>query len=129
MNPTQARRLGAWIRARRLALGLSTRQVAAQARPPMDMATVVRIERGEFAAPRPDSLKALAQVLDLPLADLFAMADYVVPAELPTPEPYLRAKYPQLPDEVVEQVDRYIHRLIRKHPIKPHGPRPGEDED
>ena len=115
MNPKQAARLGALLRTRRTELGMSTRVLAGRCRPPMDMATVVRVERGQFAAPRPDTLRALAEVLELPLADLFTLADYVVPGELPTPKPYLRAKYPQLPEEALARAEAYLQRAIARH--------------
>lgn len=122
MDPKQAARLGTLLRTRRTELGLSTRELAGRCRPPMDMATVVRVERGQFAAPRPDTLRALAEALALPLADLFTLADYVVPGELPTPKPYLRAKYPQLPEEALARAEAYLQRAIARHTPTPPSP-------
>ena len=127
MTPEQAATLGRTIRQRRHACGLSTRALATLVG--VNMTTIVRIEGGQFAAPRPDLLSAIAEALDLPMADVFALADYIVPSELPTPKPYLRAKYPTLPSEAIDQVDRYITNLARKHGVSLSGPQPGEDEN
>src|SRR3972149_7085392 len=90
MIPEQARALGRFLKERRTALGLSTRALAA--RSGVDMATVVRLEQGAFVEPRPDPLRVIAKALGVSLADVFALADYVVPSELPTFTPYLRAQ-------------------------------------
>jgi transcriptional regulator with XRE-family HTH domain len=126
MKPQQAADLGAYLRQARSNKDLSTRALAALVG--VDMATIVRVERGEFASPRPDTLKAMAEALGLPLADVFAMADYVIASELPSTRPYMRAKYPDLPDAAVEQVDRYIERLVKRHGSTLTGPALGEDE-
>lgn len=122
----QVRRLGETLRARREELGLSQRQLAAQA--DINDATVVRLEHGEIAAPAPDKLSRIAAALDLPLADVFALADYVVPEELPSFQPYLRSRYRELPDAAIEDLDQAFARIVRRHGYEPDGPRPGEDE-
>lgn len=94
---------------------MSTRKLSAHAG--VNDVTIVRIERGEFAAPRPDKLSRLADALNLRLADIFAMADYVAPSELPTLAPYLQAKYPELPDEAVAAIGRYAARTAKQHGI------------
>ena len=115
MEPDRAAALGRVLRTRREELGLSTRKLSAHAG--VNDVTIVRIERGEFAAPRPDKLSRLADALNLRLADIFAMADYVAPSELPTLAPYLRAKYPGLPDEAVAAIGRYAARTAKQHGI------------
>lgn len=126
MEPDQAQRLGQTIRARREELGLSQRQLAAQTG--VNDATIVRIERGVFGAPAPDKLSRIAEALDLSLADVFALADYVVPADLPSFQPYLRSRYRELPDEAIEDLDRAFARIVKKHGYTPDGPMDGEDE-
>jgi transcriptional regulator with XRE-family HTH domain len=126
VEPDQARRLGQTIRTRREALGLSQRQLAAQTG--VNDATIVRIERGAFGAPAPDKLSRIADALDLSLADVFALADYVVPADLPSFQPYLRSRYRDLPDAAVEDLDRAFARIVKKHGYRPDGPADGEDE-
>jgi transcriptional regulator with XRE-family HTH domain len=79
----------------------------------MDDATVVRLEQGLFAAPRPDKLSRIAEALGMSLADVFAFAEYVVPGDLPSFHPYLLSKYPDMPkaaiDELLGEFDRITH--------------------
>src|SRR5207244_12399898 len=95
MSPDQAKTLGEFLREQRAALGLSTRALAARCG--IDMATIVRLEQGAFAEPRPDTLRVVAEALGVSPADVFAMADYVVPDELPAFSPYLHRKPRSLP--------------------------------
>lgn|GEM_PF-654060 len=126
MEPDQAVELGQMLRERREALGLSTRQLSA--RTGVNDVTISRIERGEFAAPRPDKLTRLAEALGLSAADVFAMADYVTPTELPSFTPYLRTKYRDLPAEAIAEIEQYAQRLANEHGVALAGPAPGEDE-
>ena len=103
-NQNKPSELGRQLRARREELGLSTRQLAEQA--DMNDATIVRIEQGAFAAPRPDKLSRIAEALGLSLADVFALADYAVPDDLPSFQPYLRSKYRDMPAEAVEDLEQ-----------------------
>lgn len=92
------------------------------------MATIVRLEQGAFAEPRPETLRVVAEALGVSLADVFAMADYVVPDELPAFTPYLRTKYRDLPAPAVEELERSFKRIAKRHGFNPAGPAPGEDE-
>lgn len=124
MTPEQAATLGTYIRERREALGLSARELARRA----DIADVIRIEQGQIASPRTDTLKAIADVLDVPLSDLLAIGQYLPEDELPTIAPYLRAKY-DLPDEALADIEHYFTYVAKRHGIDPSGPKPGEDEN
>jgi transcriptional regulator with XRE-family HTH domain len=126
MDDQQAKALGALLKQKREELGLSSRQLGELAG--MDGVTILRFEEGAFAAPRPDKLARVAQALGLTLADVYAMADYAVPDDLPSFRPYLRTKYRNLPADDVEAIERYAARLAKKHGIKLDGPAPGEDE-
>jgi transcriptional regulator with XRE-family HTH domain len=126
MNPQQAKELGDRLRARREELGLSLRDL--ERKTGVDNGTIVRIEQGAFSAPRPDKLSRIADALDLSLADVFALADYVVPSELPTFTPYLRSKYRDLPAPAVEELARSFQRIAKRHGLDPEGPAAGEDE-
>lgn len=126
MNPEQAKALGSFLKEHRAGLGLSTHQLAA--RSGTDQATIVRLEQGAFAEPRLDTLRAVAEALGASLADVFALAEYAMPSELPSFRPYLRAKYRDLPSEAVEQLERSFTRLAKRHGFDPAGPAPGEDE-
>ena len=87
MKPDQALQLGRVLKARREARGLSTHRLARATE--MDQATIVRLEAGSIVAPRPDKLSRIAQALGISGADVFAMADYTVPTDLPSLRPYL----------------------------------------
>lgn len=126
MDDEQAKALGDLLRQKREELGLSTRQLGERAG--LDGVTVLRFEQGAFAAPRPDKLARVAEVLGLSLADVYALADYAVPADLPNLRPYLRTKYRDLPPEDAEKIEAYAARLAKKHGITLAGPAPGEDE-
>ena len=65
MNPQQAKALGRFFKEHRAALGLSTRALAARCG--IDMATIVRLEQGAFAEPRPDTLRVVAEALGVSL--------------------------------------------------------------
>jgi len=66
--------------------------------------------------------------LQVPLADMFAMAGYVIPYDLPSIAPYLHARYSHLPEETRASVNDYFQRLIDEHGLDPHGPVAYEDE-
>jgi transcriptional regulator with XRE-family HTH domain len=114
------------VRSRRTELGLSIRQLAEQAG--MNFATVARIEQGQFAAPGPDKLARIAEALGLSTADVFGLADYAVPGDLPSFQPYLRTKYRDMPAGAVDDLNQAFERIIKKHGYEPGGPRDQEDE-
>ena len=126
MDKEHAKTLGDLLRSRREALGLSTRELGKATG--MDGVTIVRFEQGAFAAPRPDKLARVAAALGLTLADVYAMADYAVPADLPSFQPYLRTKYRQLPAAEVAKIEAYARKLATKHGVNLDGPTGGEDE-
>lgn len=126
MEPKQAAQLGRLVRSRRQELGLTIRQLAEQA--DMNFATVARIEQGQFAAPGPDKLARIAEALGLSTADIFGLADYTVPDDLPSFQPYLRGKYRDMPPEAIADLSKAFDRIVRKHGYDPAGPQDGEDE-
>ena len=126
MDEQQARELGQRLRERREMLDLSIRQLAE--RTGVNHSTVVRLEQGLIDAPAPDKLSRIADALGLGLADVYALADYSVPSELPSFRPYLRTKYRNLPAPAVEQLERSFRRIAKQHGFNPDGPAPGEDE-
>ncbi len=126
MEPEQAKRLGTYLREARQAKGLSARQLGDLT--DINDATIVRFENGSFTAPAPDKLARIAEALDLSIADVFALAEYASPSELPSFTPYLRTKYRDLPDDAVEQIEKYVARLAKKHGVALEGPASGEDE-
>lgn len=115
MDQEQSEALGALIRNKRLELGYTTYQLGDAAGVPNS--TVVRIEQGKFAAPRPDKLARFAQLLGFPLADLFARAGYLVPDELPSFSAYLEAKYPDLPETAKAELEQRFNELAQRHGV------------
>lgn len=112
MKPEQAQELGQMLKARREELGLSTHRLATLAS--IDQATVVRIEAGSILSPRPAKLTRIADALGLSGADVYALADYVVPSDLPGLRPYLKAKYARLLEEDVEKIEALAARLAKR---------------
>ena len=126
LKPEQAARLGQLIRARREQAGMTIRDLADDA--DMNFATVSRIEQGKFATPGHDKLARIAQALALNTADVFALADYTVPADLPSFEPYLRSKYQDMPAGAIDELNAAFQRITKKHGYTPEGSPDGEDE-
>jgi len=112
MKPERASQLGQLLKAKREECGLSTHRLAAAA--DMDQATIVRFEAGTIAAPRPDKLSRLAEVLGLSSADVFTLAGYTAPTDLPPLRPYLLAMYPDLRGDDCDQIERYVNRIAKK---------------
>jgi transcriptional regulator with XRE-family HTH domain len=129
MSPDAASRLAKLLRTSRENLGLSVREVGRRSH--IADSNIVRLEQGVIPNPRPDTLKSIADVLGLDLADVFASIDYVQPKGLPSFTPYLRSKYADLPDEAVDDLQKYFTKLANRHGLNPDlwvGPQPGEDE-
>lgn len=126
MDPKQALLLGKQLKEARNRLGLSAREVAD--RSGMADSNVLRLEQGAIANPRPETLKSLADALDLDLADLYAAAGYVQPTGLPSFAPYLRSKYAHLPASAQRELERTFQKIASKHGYDPSGPGSGEDE-
>ncbi len=122
MNSEQSLSLGQLIRERRHALGLGLQEVADRAG--MNKSSLIRIEYDRRAAPQPDTLTNLARVLQLSVADLFTLAGYSTPQDLPSLRPYLRTKYGELPPEALAEIEDYLARFGGYGT----GPADGEDE-
>lgn len=112
MKPDQARTLGQVLKARREELGLSTHKLAKLAE--INQATVVRIEAGSILVPHPDKLSRVAGALGLRSAEVYALADYLFPNDLPSLRPYLRTRYDQLLDEDISKIEELAARLAKK---------------
>lgn len=126
MTPEQARDLARMLKTARQERGLSAREVAK--RSGMNDSNVVRLEQGAILNPRPETLKSLADVLDLDLADVYATIGYVQPEGLPNFTPYLRTKYSDLPPRARRELERSFTDIVKRYGYDPSGPKPGEDE-
>lgn len=121
MNEADRMRLGSVIRQRRLQRRLSQRELARRA----GLTDIVRIEKG-LVAPKAETLRAIADGLQLNLSELLIAANFEQPAELPPLMPYLRSKYDDLDDAAVAEVNDFVERLRARH--GGHGPIDREDE-
>ena len=128
MDDKQAKRLGALIKDRRLKLGIGLRE--AGRRTGIDDGLLSRMESGAILTPAPDKLARIAEVLGLNLSDIYALADYAVPADLPSPAIYLRTKFRgDISASAMKSLTRELNQLLTKHGLDPAaGPAPGEDE-
>ncbi|MDB9846212.1 helix-turn-helix domain-containing protein [Acidimicrobiales bacterium] len=126
MDPEAAVALGDYLRSKRTEAGLTGRQLAELTG--INDSSLVRIENGYVAEPGPDKLKRIAEALGMSAADVFERAGYAVAGDLPAMEPYLRTKYGDLPQEALEQIERYASKVAKKHGISLEGPAPGQDE-
>jgi len=113
MDKDEARRFGHVLKRRRVELGLSTHDLGKLVG--TRNSTIMRIEQGAFAAPRPDKLARIAEALRLSLADVFARAGYVVPKELPSFREYLAARYRELPEGAAGELARLFDDLMMRH--------------
>lgn len=116
---------GAYLRQLRKDRKLGVRELAREAG--INDGNLTRIENGT-RIPQPQTLKALALALDLPLSDLFAMANYLLPHDLPSMVPYLHARYGHLPDAVFTEVADYFIQLAEDYELDLEGPVGREDE-
>jgi len=106
-------------------MGLSLREVAEKAN--VSDTSVMRIEQGQFAKPKPELLARLADTLDLSLGELYDLAGYPVPA-LPSMPVYLRTKYRDMPAPLRKELNDYFEKLKDKHGFNGKWPKDGEDE-
>ena len=82
--------LGSFIAAKRERLGLSQRQLAAQAH--VHHSLIARLERGEIVAGRsPEHMQAIADALDVDVSELLRLVG--IKPTLPEPRVYFRRKY------------------------------------
>ena len=113
MDKDHAVRLGKLIRERRHASGLSTHELGE--RIGTRNSTIIRLEQGAFAAPSPDKLARIAEVLGMSLADMYAHAGYAVPDDLPGFHAYLPARYRDLPESAIGELVDLFERLVARH--------------
>lgn len=111
---SSATALGRTLRQARKAKKLTAYEVAERTGI-VHRATVQRIEYGEITRPRPETLQRLAEVLDLNLDDLLALAGYAKLEELPDFEPYLRAKHGDLPEDAIAQLVGHFELIADKY--------------
>lgn len=120
--------LGQTVRARRIEVGMSATELAR--RTGVTASTITRLEAGESAAPRAETIRNVALALGLPITDLLANADYLDPGDLPSITPYLRTRYGYLSDSAQAEIARSFRDITARYGYDAdrHGPDTGEDE-
>lgn len=118
MDKDQAVRFGKWLRERRQAAGMSTHELGE--RIGARNSTIIRIEQGAFAAPSPDKLARIAEVLGISLADIYGHAGYAVPDDLPGFHAYLPTRYRDLPESAIQELVALFESLLEQHGLTPH---------
>jgi transcriptional regulator with XRE-family HTH domain len=126
-DATDTPTLGDIIRERRHQLGFTQKELAESTG--IAPAVLNRIESGQTNSPKRDKLVRLARVLDLDLADLFGDSGLSGTGDLlPSFQPYLRAKYGDLPPEAQDRLSQYFVRVQKEYGGSGSGPRKHEDE-
>lgn len=115
VTPQQTVQLINLLATKRKEMDLSVNEVARRAE--VDVGTVWRIEQGKIASPKAESIKAIGEVLGIPAADLFAIVGWIPSGELPSFGPYLRAKYPQLPDQALQEIETEFAEVVHKYGV------------
>ncbi|MEI8080554.1 MAG: helix-turn-helix transcriptional regulator [Actinomycetes bacterium] len=105
-------RLGRFLRATRTQQGLSLRQLSE--RSGVSRSTIGRLEAGDVAHPRPDVLAALALVLAIATAELYTLAEYHLPKDMPSFDTYLRTCYRELSPESIAALEVTLEQLVRQ---------------
>lgn len=106
--------LGDYIRRRRTAKGWTLDEAEAESN--VDRTYWSKLELGVFKQPDPRNLARIADALDAPLEDIYALAGYTPAERLPGLKPYLRSKY-HLPPEAIEQLESYFTFLRNQYGI------------
>lgn len=112
------------VRKRRIALGLSKRQAAGLVG--CSYSTMSRLEAGR-QHPGPELLVRVADVFGMDARELFDVAGYPVPADLPELGPYVRMKFKDLPPNAFGEIETFVAFLRAKYGVAPE-PRDGADE-
>lgn len=120
-------RLSQILKKRREELGLSFGQLADATG--ITRGQLFKLEQGQVQKVQPRQLAALAEPLEVPLADLYDAAGFELPTELPSFTPYLRTKYRDLPPAARAELQQSFAQIARRYGYQPGGPRSGEDEN
>ncbi len=108
-----SRQFGDYVKRLRTNRKFGSRELARKAG--IDSGTMTRLEQGKICSPRIDTLKRLAGALEVPVADLYAVAGYSAPYDVPGISSYLHAYYGYLPEERVQEINEYIERILDQY--------------
>lgn len=126
MKPAQVKAIGAFLRSKREALGLSMRDLEAISG--VGNSVIARFETGQFGRLDPDKLARLSRALGVPLNDVLAAGGITSGADLPRYGVYLRTRYQEIPEEEIAKIERYFARIAHRYGIDEDGPVSREDE-
>lgn len=107
-----ASRLGSHLKQARNSKKLSLLQLSKIALVPKS--TIGHIENGTIRRPRIEVLQALAKALELPVGDLYLLADHYPPDLLPEFPSYVASRHPELTAESINQLERHLRRFIQQ---------------
>jgi transcriptional regulator with XRE-family HTH domain len=122
MTKAERQALANILRGQRIGAGLSASGLARQAG--VDKATVTLLEQCKITHPRVETVRSLADVLGIPLADIYSAVNWLPEDTLPSLRPYMRAKYGALTEAELSEIERFINVVNGRNG----GPRRGEDE-
>lgn len=108
--------LGNLIRSKREAAGLTLTQFAAElavSRPYLS-----RLERGEYTHPSSRVLAQIVKRLDISVEDVYALTGYMLPKDLPSFGPYLRAKHADWPEAALQELETFYDFLKQKYSVE-----------
>lgn len=108
MTPEQTVKLIKLLKDRRQELRMSVNEVARRAE--VDPGTAWRIEQGMIAKPRVESIIAIGRVLGINPLELFTTIGWLTGDDLPEFGTYLRAKFDNLSDTAIEDIEHYVTR-------------------
>jgi len=77
--------------------------------------TITELEAGTNRSPQPDTLSTIAAALGLSISDLYVLIGWLPAGELPTLRPYLRAKYHDLDEQAIADIEAYAERRAQRH--------------
>lgn len=110
---TNGERLGALVKYHRTTAGRTSREVARAAG--VDIATFVRLEKGQYTSPSPITLKGVARALGIPKLELFSAAGYLTPQDLIEMAQYTLDRGDLLPASATGPVNDLLNRTIAEH--------------
>lgn len=99
--------IGELLKQQRLERGWSLRDLEKASG--IDNAAIYRIEQGKTKDPSLEKLRAMATALELSLAALLMEASDI---DIPPLSEYLRVKFKDLSEPLLEQLDHQIHHLV-----------------
>jgi transcriptional regulator with XRE-family HTH domain len=108
--------LGDRVKAKRIAAGLTLTQLAAA----LDVSRpyLSRLERGEYAHPSSQVLSRIIKWMGLSVEDAYALTGTMLPNDLPSFGPYVRAKHADWPEHACRELELLYDYIKYKYSLK-----------